>query len=200
MKKIVTLSLLIASVACVTINVYFPAVAAEKAADRIIDNVWGKENAAKPAAEPPAAGEPVSLQETAARWMAQAIGSVVSTAHANEANIDVSSPAIKAVTSAMEARHASLVAHYASGAIGLTQNGEVALRDASLVPLKDRNAIRQLIADENTDRRNLYREIAAANGHPEWETEIRNTFAKRWISKAKSGWYYQDAGGAWVQK
>jgi len=26
--------------ACVTINIYFPAAAAEKAADRIIDDVW----------------------------------------------------------------------------------------------------------------------------------------------------------------
>ncbi len=29
--------------ACVTINVYFPAAAAEKAADKIIDDVWGSE-------------------------------------------------------------------------------------------------------------------------------------------------------------
>lgn len=43
--------------ACVTINIYFPAAAAEKAADKIIDEVWqlkksqeGK--AAEPAAQP----------------------------------------------------------------------------------------------------------------------------------------------------
>lgn len=40
--------------ACVTINIYFPAAAAERAADRIIDEVWqlqpgaGKPPAAKP--------------------------------------------------------------------------------------------------------------------------------------------------------
>ncbi len=37
--------------ACVTINIYFPAAAAEKAADKIIDEVWqlkGSEPAAKP--------------------------------------------------------------------------------------------------------------------------------------------------------
>lgn len=34
--------------ACVTINIYFPAAAAEKAADRIIDQVWQlKQDAAK---------------------------------------------------------------------------------------------------------------------------------------------------------
>jgi hypothetical protein len=38
---------------CVTINIYFPAAAAERAADRIIDEVWQlKPDAAKPAAKP----------------------------------------------------------------------------------------------------------------------------------------------------
>lgn len=35
---------------CVTINIYFPAAAAEKAADRIIDEVWQLQR-------PPAGGE-----------------------------------------------------------------------------------------------------------------------------------------------
>lgn len=35
---VVTLAFLLA--ACVTINIYFPAAAAEKAADKIIDDVW----------------------------------------------------------------------------------------------------------------------------------------------------------------
>ena len=41
------------SAGCVTINIYFPAAAAEKAADRIIDEVWQlKGGAAAPAAAP----------------------------------------------------------------------------------------------------------------------------------------------------
>ena len=43
--KLVALSLALS--ACVTINVYFPAAAAEKAADKIIEDVWGSEPAAK---------------------------------------------------------------------------------------------------------------------------------------------------------
>jgi hypothetical protein len=39
---------------CVTINIYFPAAAAEKAADRIIDEVWQLKNGAAPKAEEPA--------------------------------------------------------------------------------------------------------------------------------------------------
>lgn len=34
------LALALTLVGCVTINIYFPAAAAEKAADRIIDEVW----------------------------------------------------------------------------------------------------------------------------------------------------------------
>jgi hypothetical protein len=46
--------------ACVTINIYFPAAAAEKAADRIIDEVWQLkkgEGAPPPAATPGTEGE-----------------------------------------------------------------------------------------------------------------------------------------------
>lgn len=42
--------------ACVTINIYFPAAAAERAADRIIDEVWQlTPDSAKPPAAKPAA-------------------------------------------------------------------------------------------------------------------------------------------------
>lgn len=34
--------------ACVTINIYFPAAAAEKAADKIIDEVWQTQQGGKP--------------------------------------------------------------------------------------------------------------------------------------------------------
>lgn len=39
--------------ACVTINIYFPAAAAEKAADKIIDEVWQLKNDEKKPAESP---------------------------------------------------------------------------------------------------------------------------------------------------
>ena len=46
-----------ASAACVTINIYFPAAAAEKAADLIIDEVWRLQG--EGGVQPPAAGEGV---------------------------------------------------------------------------------------------------------------------------------------------
>ncbi len=41
--------------ACVTINIYFPAAAAEKAADKLIDEIWQMQKHQKPAASAPAA-------------------------------------------------------------------------------------------------------------------------------------------------
>ena len=45
----------VSTAACVTINIYFPAAAAERAADRIIEEVYQLQPAAKPPADKPAA-------------------------------------------------------------------------------------------------------------------------------------------------
>ena len=115
------------------------------------------------------------------------------------ADLEVNTPAITAIKSSMQARHGQLAGFYASGAIGLTKDGLIAVKDATAVPLKDRGALNGLVSAENADRKNLYKEIANANGHPEWQGEIQSTFAGRWIDKAQSGWFYQGAGG-WAQK
>lgn len=114
-------------------------------------------------------------------------------------DLEINTPAISAIKSSMQARHASLASHYASGAIGLTANGLIAIHDTTAVPLKDRQSINAVVAAENADRNALYKEIANGNGHPEWESGIRDAFAGRWIEKAQSGWWYQDASG-WKRK
>ena len=72
----------------------------------------------------------------------------------------------------------------------------MAIRDANAIPLKDRGEVNNLVAKENLDRQALYREIAAANQHPEWEPQIRATFARRWAQRAAGeGWWYEGDGG-----
>lgn len=189
--------------ACVTINVYFPAAAAEKAADRIIEDVWGSDSAAKPRTEQRDERGSRHAEPQAERVLLALAGSLldalISPAHA-QADLNVSTPAIRQLTQSMEARHPQLKSYYDSGAVGFTQDGLVEVRDQNLIPLADRNRVRKLVAEENADRVNLYREIATANNHPEWEADIRSTFAQRWISRAAAGWYYQDNSGAWKQK
>ena len=61
-KNMVLLLALVGLSACVTINIYFPAAAAEKAADKIIEEVWQLKDAeTKPAGSN--AGVPQSTPE-----------------------------------------------------------------------------------------------------------------------------------------
>ncbi len=188
--------------ACVTINVYFPAAAAEKAADRILDEVYGKLPPGSPAPKPatPEKGSDAGLSNPLAAVGMQVLDWLVSPAHA-EADINIDTPAISAITASLSARKPRLQPFYASGAIGMGADGTLAVRDLNAVPLKDRNTLKQLMADDNKDWNALYREVAAANGHPEWEGEIRATFVRRWVANdATAGWWYQGSGGKWQQK
>ncbi len=184
--------------ACVTINVYFPAAAAEKAADKIIDDVWGASG--QPAKKDERSALPAQSSDVLLATAHSVLNLLVPAAEAAQADLNVSTPAVRQLTQSMEERHAKLKKYYDSGAVGLTRDGLVEIRDQNLVPLPERNATRKLVADENADRANLYREIATANGHPEWEMDIRTTFAERWASKAAAGWFYQDKDGNWKQK
>lgn len=186
--------------ACVTINVYFPAAAAESAADRILEEVYGRQPDAAPNA-PPAKNstEPTSSKEPAPVPVALRVLDWLVTPAQAAADIDISTPAIQAITNSLSQRRPSLEPHFNSGAIGMASDGQVKIRDLNAVPLRERNQLQQLVTADNRDWSALYQEVAKANGHPEWEDEIRATFARRWVAKAPSGWWYQD-GGAWKQK
>ena len=186
---------LLLATACVTINVYFPAAAAEKAADRIIDDVW------HPPSDKPAAAAPSPHSALPARIVVAVVEFIVppAQAQAQQPNIDIGSPEVQRIKASMAARFGSLKPLLDSGAVGLSGDGMVSVRDANAVPLAQRNAAKSLVAEENSDRQALYREIAVANGQPQWEGQIRSVFAQRWVAKASTGWWYEDAGG-WKQK
>ena len=128
------------------------------------------------------------------------IGFVASGSARAQANLDIDTPAIRSLTASMQQRHAQLLPYYTSGAVGVSRDGLVALHNANAVPLAQRAQVNAIIAAENQDRLALYREIARANGHPEWEADIRAKFGERWVAKAQSGWWVQDARGAWRRK
>lgn len=185
--------------ACVTINVYFPAAAAQQAADRVIDEVWG--NQAQPAPPLPVTPPPSSSAPRETRsLLVQVFDFLLPVARAQEPNLDISSPEIKRLTQSMETRFGNLAPYLDSGAVGIGADGFLAARDPNLVPLADRNKVRTLVANENADRVALYREMALANSQPQWETQIRGVFAQRWSARAKSGWWVQSASGEWSQK
>lgn len=186
----------LALAACVTINVYFPAAAAERAAEAFVGDVL-----AEPREDGALWDRPQARGQT--RWLAvyQLIDFLVPSAQAQQAEIDINTPQINAIKARMAQRQQqSLAPLFEAGAIGFTADGLVTIRDRAAVPLSERRNIETLVADENRDRKAVYREIAVANGHPEWEREIQDTFAREWARNARPGWYYQEPGGAWRQK
>lgn len=184
--------------ACVTINVYFPAAAAESAADRIIEEVYGDDSAEKP--DITGAEKRSGTDQSPTDIVAALFNFLIPAAQAQQPDINVSTPGINKLKALMTQRHQALSAYYSSGAVGMESDGMISVRDAAAIPLKERNRVKKLVVDENRDRSDLYREIAQANGHPEWESDIRKTFARRWIANAPSGWFYRDPSGNWVRK
>ena len=192
MKKIhiiIVSSILLFISACVTINVYFPAAEAEDAAAKIVNKIIGEdENSSDADASNPQSYNfnPLSL--------------FISSAHA-EVNINISSPAIVEITSRMKSRYDTSLKNYLDKAIiGFSNTGFIEILNAKALGLKDRQKVKKLVADENRDRKALYRELAVANGHPDWEQAIQNVFVKTWRDKAHAGWKYQDATGTWQTK
>ncbi len=212
-KRSSWLVFLLTLVSCVTVNIYFPAAAAEQAADQIINDVW--QDVAQETSQPVLQQKKAAVNRKSASiemkrmkktYILDARGVVLAVvngfsqhAYAQDVNFNASSPEIDRIKASMGARFSQLLPFLNKGAIGLTSDGFIAVRDASVVSMEERGRMNQLVNAENNDRQQLYVAIAEANNQPGWASQIQNTFAERWILQAQSGWWYQ-SGGGWVQK
>ncbi len=184
--------------ACVTINIYFPAAAAEKVADEIIKGIQSEETVdseSQGTVEPQTYFNGIQI---VSQLLEATVNFVMPVAHAQSADLSVNTAEIRKLRARMKSRFAALKPFYSSGAIGIKADGFIVAKGA--VALKDRNKVNKLIGAENSDRQRLYQAIANANGHPEWLAQIKSTFAARWISNAQPGWWIQFSNGSWKQK
>lgn len=179
--------------ACVTINIYFPAAQAEQAAERIVEDILGKQ------APKEDKGAWLGKQQFQ-RVAAGLLNLLVPQAQAAQPDFNVNTPQIRQLQAGMKQRNLALKEYYSSGAVGFTRDARIAVHNSSAIPLRERAKAERLVADENSDRDALYAAIAAANGHPEWEPEVRSTFARTWVQEAEKGWWYQDSSGNWKQR
>ena len=205
-KRSLALLAPIAVVSCVTVNIYFPAAAAEKAADQIILDVWHQQgDSAKPATATPPANKNSGAKKAEhsaldpRRIVVAALSAISGEAHAQNVDFNATSPQIEQIKARMAGRFGELRPFLDKGAIGLTADGLIAVRDAGAAEMRDRARMNQLVNAENKDRKALYQAIADANNQPNWAAQIQKTFAERWISQAGKGWWYQ-SGGGWKQK
>lgn len=182
-------SALLLAVACVTVNIYFPAEELRGAADRIVNEVWSERPAAPEA--PPAEPKPPG---SSFLWLLQP-----ATAHAAQ-DINVSTPEIRAIKASIKARAGQLFPYLDGGQVGLGHNGMLKLRGTEGLDLRSRAEATRLVQAENSDRQRLYQEIASANGFPEKAAEVQSIFAESWRQQANKGWYIESANGSWTRK
>ena len=135
-------------------------------------------------------------------WLVACACAAIGSAHAQgQPDISIKTPAIQAIQGRMAARFDSTLRKgFDAGALGFGKDGMIVLREPGALELKDRAGMQAAVADDNRDRKAVYKEVAVANGHPEWESQIRDVFSKQWVDSARGGWWYQDKGGAWKQK
>ena len=66
----------------------------------------------------------------------------------------------------MGARFGELEKFFASGAVGLTKDGLLEVRDINAVALPDRATVKRLVAEDNADRAQLYTRDRARQQSP----------------------------------
>jgi uncharacterized protein YdbL (DUF1318 family) len=126
---------------------------------------------------------------------------LVGEAQAQEADINVSNPAIRALKDSIKARSDAIKPFMDRGNVGIASEGLLTIRSIDGLNLKERAETKQLVDAENRDREALYAEIAKANGFPKDSIpKIKSIFAKSWIDQARSGWWIQDGQGNWKRK
>lgn len=187
--------LLFAAINCavITVNVYFPTEAVEKAAEKIIDEIEGEEDS-----------QVTTEQSSPQSYFWRNLPFCVlgnSTVYAEEIDLDLTTPAIRKVIESMKNRNSKIMHFKDKGIIGETYDGMLAVRDMAGLTGEDIRTINRLLRAENNDRETLYKELAEANKIPLSEVDrIKTIFAKTRKAKAKQGHWFQDEKGNWTKK
>ncbi|MFB3816467.1 MAG: YdbL family protein [Candidatus Methylomirabilales bacterium] len=182
-------------VSCVTVNIYFPAAAIQRAADEIVDDV----RKTPEAPSGPAPATPKDRSSLLPPFRAAVLGPAV--AEAGGMDLNVSTPAIRNLKAAMAGRFPQLQPLYGKGAIGETNTGLLAVRDTAALSLKEKADVNRLVEQENADRQALYAEIVRANNlDPRNLGEVQRLFANSWRDKSAPGWWIQLDTGQWARK
>jgi uncharacterized protein YdbL (DUF1318 family) len=180
------------TLACVTVNVYFPAAEVQDAADQIVEEIHGDVSAPSESGAVP--------HESMLRRTLKGLPLFERRAYA-QADINVTTPNIRALKQSMKERFKSLRPLYEGGVIGEANDGLLQVRSLDGLDLKGKAEARKLVKAENKDREELYSEIAEANDiPPDMVSQIGRLFANSWRKNAEKGWQIQNDDGKWVKK
>lgn len=203
--------------ACVTVNVYFPAAEVRDLSKKIEDEVQKEaakvqDKAAEPAPAPPQApadsnapadpASPPPHDGGSASLFDTLLGVTPAYAQDGVAAPEVSSPAIRRIIESRAARVAAIDKYKATGVIGESNKALLEIRSLdAITDLKSRAEAQRLVKEENADRVELFREIAAAKKVDAAQIpKIQETYAQTIRERAHAGEWIQMPDGAWKQK
>ena len=174
MKTIRVLSVLIALLvlaACVTINIYFPAEKVESVAGEIVDEIRGREQ-----------GSDKPSSDSSLNNVLERIRMALAPAQAWAQDVkEVSNPTIRALKGRMKARYEQLKPFYQKNLLTEGNNGYVSIASTQGLGLKEKRDLNSLVSSENSDRQQLYSEVAKAlNIDASQVNRIAEIFAKEW--------------------
>jgi len=194
--KIVSASLfLLILFSCLTINIYFPEAEVQKAAEEIVEEIRKEAEDKKKEDK-----DSQMIQMEQAMSGGGGSFSLVSSLYAQEAT-EVTTPKVRALQQSIKDRFPKIKPFFDNGNVGEGNDGLLKIRDESGLNLKDKAMLRNLVNDENNDRKNMYAEVARAMEIEASQIpRIQKIFAALWIKKANSGWWIQNEKGVWAKK
>jgi hypothetical protein len=206
---------LLTACAIITVNVYFPEKAV-KEAYKSLDDMLLKNGADKPpAADVPPGGEPAAPVEKPQSRLFNGLStfSFVGVAQAAENYADdlavelAGMPEVLKAYDEMSRRLPRLTVLFDSGAVGLTSQGLIMVREKSKTNAQDDG----LISAENQSRKTVVNSMAKAilkitkvqESKPALDQVLGKaaaTYAETKRDAAKPGWWYQLPNNRWLQK
>ncbi|MBP7147425.1 MAG: DUF1318 domain-containing protein [Acidobacteria bacterium] len=194
------------ALACVTINVYFPAAEIKDLSERIEKAV--REQAAEQTGEPvpaePDSGQDASPQQPppAPQSLLDELLGGVAYAQREVPAPEVTNPAIRKLIESRAARLAALNKYKSAGAIGESNRALVEVRNLEAAgDLKARAELQRIVKAENADREELFKEMAAEKGVDTSQLDkIRETYAATMREFARPGDLVQMPDGSWKTK
>jgi hypothetical protein len=205
---------LLVSCAIITVNVYFPEKAVKDAYKSLDEMLLKNEGQNVPNAEKQPTEEPKLPQPGPQSRLLKILPdfSFIAVAHAAENGDDLaielgSMPEVASAYAEMSQRQSALNALFNSGAVGLTSQGLVTVRDKTKVTAQDEG----VVSEENRNRKivigsmakailKITKQEATKAALDQTMGKAAATYAETKRESAKTGWWMQLQNGKWVQK
>lgn len=211
--RLIALTSILFAWCCVTVNVYFPETAVRNLAEKIEDAV---DRQAAEGSDGAAPSDSASLNSSStattlagaalARWLGSALVTFLPAGTAYGASDEVAAPeitnpAIRKIIQQRAARIVRVSQLKAQGVLGEGKDALLEVRALDSLSLQERAGAQKLVRDENADREEMFKEIAAATGTDLSQLpQIRATYAATLRDRARSGDQIQKPDGTWIKK